>query len=218
MMASSLDKTAKTQVDKRADGRLGCKPASRADARRACIIEAARKLFAENGFHNTGMAQIARDSGVLVGQIYRDFASKEAIVAAIVERDVREYLAPERLHAAVSRADVEEARQWVRRYIAGRAIEDPRLVAEIMAESARNPRIAEIFQRFQIELGATIRAAVALLTPPDCDPERCAELVDVIQVLSSGVFQRRLRGDAGGIEPVVDSLFAMVEREIERIC
>ena len=62
--------------------------ATRAEQRRARIIAAARTLFAENGFHNTGIAQIAKQSGVLVGQIYRDFANKEEIVVAI--RSLRE--------------------------------------------------------------------------------------------------------------------------------
>lgn len=213
-MSSSADAKHRNPEAEREAGLFGCKPPSRAEERRARIIAAARRLFAENGFHNTGIAQVAKDSGVAVGQIYRDFAGKEAIVAAMVEHDVREYLAPEHLRAAIDRADRREARRWVRRYIAGREIEDPRLVAEIMAESARNPRIAEIFQTFQSELGAGIRAAVALLAPPDCDPEQCAALVDVIQVMSSGIFQRRLRGDAAGIEPIVDSLFGMIEHQL----
>ncbi|WP_443018235.1 helix-turn-helix domain-containing protein [Sphingobium sp. TKS] len=41
-----------------------------------------RDLFVKRGFHQTGMAQIASSSGIAVGQIYRDFANKEAIIAA----------------------------------------------------------------------------------------------------------------------------------------
>ena len=38
-------------------------PADRAATRRRRIIEAARSLFVANGFHATGVAQIARESG-----------------------------------------------------------------------------------------------------------------------------------------------------------
>ena len=60
--------------------------AGRATARREKVIQAARTAFKANGFHATGIAQIAHASGVAVGQIYRDFANKEAIVAEIETR------------------------------------------------------------------------------------------------------------------------------------
>ena len=43
--------------------------------RREKIVSAARRLFIANGFHATGVAQIAKESGIAVGQIYRDFSS-----------------------------------------------------------------------------------------------------------------------------------------------
>ena len=55
-------------------------------------MDVARTLFTEQGFHRTGVAQIAAASGIKVGQIYRDFADKEAIVAAIVESDLAAFL------------------------------------------------------------------------------------------------------------------------------
>ena len=56
------------------------------------MLDTARKLFIENGFHGTGVAQIAARSGIKVGQIYRDFSSKEDIIAAIVNSDCRSFL------------------------------------------------------------------------------------------------------------------------------
>jgi len=44
--------------------------AERANARRERIMASARRLFLINGFHATGVAQIARESGVAVGQLY----------------------------------------------------------------------------------------------------------------------------------------------------
>src|SRR3546814_10817567 len=55
----------------------------RSAARRQHILATTRDLFVKRGFHQTGMAQIASSSGIAVGQIYRDFANKEAIIAAI---------------------------------------------------------------------------------------------------------------------------------------
>ena len=66
---------------------MGEEGESRAALRRRRITDAARKLFVANGFHATGMAQLAKASGIAVGQIYRDFAAKEDIVAALVTAD-----------------------------------------------------------------------------------------------------------------------------------
>ena len=118
---------------------------AKALARREKVEEAARHLFAEHGFHGTGIAQISKLSGVLVGQIYRDFENKEAIVAAIVERDMSEFLGDDDLCSASQQCDDAAVRQWIARFIACAEVKNLRLVAEIMAESARNERVAAIF-------------------------------------------------------------------------
>ena len=68
-------------------------PKKKAEQRRDRVIEAARKLFIDKGFHGTGIAQIAKDSGIAVGQLYRDFSAKEDIVAAIVNGDCCSFMA-----------------------------------------------------------------------------------------------------------------------------
>ena len=57
-------------------------------ARRAEIVVAAQKCFAEKGLHGASVADIAREAGLSVGQLYRIFASKEAIIEAIVSEIV----------------------------------------------------------------------------------------------------------------------------------
>src|SRR3546814_1017361 len=74
----------------------------RSAARRQHILATTRDLFVKRGFHQTGMAQIASSSGIAVGQIYRDFANKEAIIAAICEADLAEWLEEETLETAVA--------------------------------------------------------------------------------------------------------------------
>ena len=55
--------------------------------KRAAIIEAAVRLFANRGFHGTTVPEIAGAAGVAVGSVYRYFDTKEALVnAAIAER------------------------------------------------------------------------------------------------------------------------------------
>ena len=52
-------------------------------ARRAAIVDAARRSFSRNGFHETSMADIATEAGVSVGTPYRYFVSKEELIVEI---------------------------------------------------------------------------------------------------------------------------------------
>lgn len=193
-------------------GGSACLPASRAELRRGRIIDTARTLFADNGFHNTGIAQIAKQSGVLVGQIYRDFASKEDIVAAIVARDLETVLADDVLCRAMGTGDAAAVRDWIRLFVAGKADHDYALVAEIIAEASRNERVATIFRTCHDKLRTSIGTALAVLAPEPHKARRRAMLAEVILTISGGVFQRRL----GHIEPVEPALIAALTDAIDR--
>lgn len=64
------------------------KVAARAESQRARILDAAQKCFIEQGFHAASMAQIAATAGMSAGLIYRYFESKNAIVLAIIGREL----------------------------------------------------------------------------------------------------------------------------------
>ncbi|MEL6189854.1 MAG: TetR/AcrR family transcriptional regulator [Myxococcota bacterium] len=57
------------------------------EAKRAEIREVAEALFAERGFHQTGMAAICAELGMSPGALYRYYASKAEIIHAIVEQE-----------------------------------------------------------------------------------------------------------------------------------
>ena len=77
-------------------------PALRSDAQanRRRLIDAAHAVFAERGV-NAEMKEIAERAGVGVGTIYRNFATKEDLLLAIVQSLV------EQAEAIVRRAEVE---------------------------------------------------------------------------------------------------------------
>ena len=52
------------------------------EATRARIVEAAYRLFIEQGFHATSMDDIIRAAGTSPGGLYRYFPGKEAIITA----------------------------------------------------------------------------------------------------------------------------------------
>ena len=53
--------------------------------RRREVLDAAYKVFAEKGYHNAGMADIAREMGVGHGTVYRYFSSKLDLATAVLE-------------------------------------------------------------------------------------------------------------------------------------
>jgi AcrR family transcriptional regulator len=60
------------------------------ESRRQQILDAACDRVRQSGFHGASMAEIAKAAGLSVGQIYRYFENKEAIIAAIVAQDLAE--------------------------------------------------------------------------------------------------------------------------------
>ncbi|WP_428341881.1 TetR/AcrR family transcriptional regulator [Mycobacterium sp.] len=61
---------------------------------RAAIEQAARKLFAERGFHGTTLADITSAAGKSAAVFYRYFDDKEDLLAALAESFLHEVLTP----------------------------------------------------------------------------------------------------------------------------
>ncbi len=92
--------------------------ADRAEARREQILRAAATCFRRDGFHGASMADIAREAGLSAGHLYNYFDGKEAIIAAIVERNVGEFLQffdSVRQDPDVARIMIEKAEEGVHR-------------------------------------------------------------------------------------------------------
>ncbi|HEY9414928.1 MAG TPA: TetR/AcrR family transcriptional regulator [Pseudonocardia sp.] len=59
---------------------------SRDPDRKARILAAAADLAARRGFHSVGMAEIGAEAGIVGSGIYRHFASKNAILVALLDQ------------------------------------------------------------------------------------------------------------------------------------
>ncbi|MBC9072959.1 TetR/AcrR family transcriptional regulator [Thauera sp. CAU 1555] len=128
----------------------------RSEARRAQILAAARDCFRRNGFHGASIAQICREAGMSAGHIYHYFENKEAIIAAIVEQDLDRLLtmtaelraAPDIL-SAIAACTADGVRDNLE-------AEEAALKVEIVAEAARNPRVAEIVRAADLRCRASV--------------------------------------------------------------
>lgn len=116
-------------------------------SRRAHILQAAARCFAREGFHRATMQQIVREAGVSPGALYRYFASKEDIVAAIAsERHAAEralFRATDAKGAALAGV-AELARAFLGRLGRPQEREWRRVTVQLWGEALRNPRVMEV--------------------------------------------------------------------------
>jgi TetR/AcrR family transcriptional regulator, transcriptional repressor of aconitase len=63
------------------------------DARRDQILSAARRCFLRDGFHATSMQDLFTEAGMSSGAVYRYFASKDDVITAIAEENMRDVVA-----------------------------------------------------------------------------------------------------------------------------
>lgn len=189
---------------------------AKAESRRRHLLDVARVLFVDQGFHQTGIAQIATRSGIRVGQIYRDFESKEAIIAAICEEDMSAWLEEDVLSAAVGARDLAAIRRWISRFgEQDGSVEECRMMTEIMAEAGRNPRVAEIFRSLHARLRACLSQAIAALAPGMRRGD-VAALVELILVMGSGTMSLRVL-DPEGADLAGRIIPRLLDRELDAL-
>ncbi|WP_228151614.1 TetR/AcrR family transcriptional regulator [Pseudazoarcus pumilus] len=166
---------------------------ARAEARRAQVLDAALACFREHGFHGASIARICKASGMSPGHIYHYFRNKEEIIAAIVEQDVARILD---FHDRMRSSDdlVATMRECVAEGVRDTLDADAAaLKLEILAEAARNPRIAELVQaadrRLRTSFIETLRA-VGVVRGDDAQMNDC---VDTLCAMFDGLMTRGVR-------------------------
>lgn len=123
-----------------------------ADLRSAEILESARRAFAEKGFDGASMQDIARKAGMSVGNFYRYFPSKSAIVEALIALDLQEM---EQDFAAIlsDAKPIQALRKTIeRRIVEADCQKDGQIWAEITAAALRKPEIGKAARRMETEV------------------------------------------------------------------
>jgi TetR/AcrR family transcriptional regulator, cholesterol catabolism regulator len=85
---------------------------------REAIRDAAMHLFGKQGFSGTSMRDIAGAVGVLPGSLYAHIASKEALLAEIVEDGINRFLEAVRPHADSEATPTDKLRAMVIAHVA----------------------------------------------------------------------------------------------------
>lgn len=130
-------------------------------ATRLALEDAARKLFAERGFHGTTLADITAAAGKSPGSFYRYFADKEDLLAVLAESFLHEVIEPPHLpaHLPESPDDISFFVSAVTEYwdISKRHIG---ILVAVDQLAATNPRFAPVLTQFRRVGMDIVRASV----------------------------------------------------------
>ena len=113
-------------------------PAPKRDA----ILRAATDVFAESGYFNAQVADVARAAGVAAGTVYLYFRSKDDLLVSIFERSMRHAIADGRAMAD----QVRDPRERLRRFAAlhlGRLGRDRKLAVVFQVELRQSTKFME---------------------------------------------------------------------------
>ena len=176
---------------------------------RTRILEAASRLFHEQGFAATGVATILREAGVNSGSLYHFFPSKEALLQGVLEwyleRLYPEIMQPVELDEPEPLARIFKLLGWYRSYLVAHDCQLGCPVGNLALEvSDTHPDLKQLLHRnfcnWTGVLERWLEEAGAQL-PGDCDRRAMARFV--LTVMEGGVMQSRV---AGSPEPFDESV------------
>ncbi|EKT4093899.1 TPA: TetR/AcrR family transcriptional regulator [Stenotrophomonas maltophilia] len=176
--------------------------ADRNEQRIAQILQAALQCFLVKGFHQTSMRDIAQAAGVSLGNLYNHFPGKEAIILAVAVAESEE-LAPLLQRLAASDGERTQVMAFLQDFHAlCRQPEWATLAVEVLAESARNPAVAEAFAANRRQLQQVLADALQHVAQrerrrPALAPTLQAQVL--LDAIESDALRRGL-GEAEGID------------------
>jgi AcrR family transcriptional regulator len=163
-----------------------------ASKRASDILEQVKSVFALNGFDGTSMQDLAQATQMSVGNFYRYFSSKDAIITALVKRDMMEI---EAVFDAVKAAPDPGAMfmQLLRLRIETLPFEDAALWSEVQAASFRAPEISSLMRAMEETVRTNIVNALARIHGDDSPValEIYATRAHFIMMMVHGFAQRK---------------------------
>ena len=152
---------------------------------RDAIEQAARKLFAERGFHGTTLADITSAAGKSSAVFYRYFDDKEDLLAALAESFLHDIVEPSGL--SVSLPDSPEDTEFFTAVVTGywsmfkQNIGIMIAVAQLAATQQRFADVQNEFRRFGMNIvAASIRRAQRQGYGEELNPEHVAAAIALL--------------------------------------
>jgi AcrR family transcriptional regulator len=153
---------------------------------RAAIEQAARKLFAERGFHGTTLADITSAAGKSAAVFYRYFADKEDLLAALAESFLHDVVTPSGLSLHLPDSpDDDDA--FFTSVVTGywnmfkQNIGIMIAVAQLAATQQRFAAVQNEFRRFGMDIvAASVRRAQQHGYASDLNPEHIAAAIALL--------------------------------------
>jgi AcrR family transcriptional regulator len=152
---------------------------------REAIEQAARKLFAERGFHGTTLADITSAAGKSPAVFYRYFGDKEDLLAALAESFLRDIVLPSGLSIDLPDAPDDDA--FFAAVVTGywnmfkQNIGIMIAVAQLAATQPRFALVQNEFRRFGMDIvAASVRRAQEQGYGDELDPEHTAAAIALL--------------------------------------
>jgi TetR/AcrR family transcriptional repressor of uid operon len=183
----------------------------KAEARRACILEAALAVFMRKGFDLATMQDVAGACSMSAGNLYRYFASKAAVISGLVEQD-RMQMAEQFTELAMQPDQLEGFEKLGRNHIRDAINRKAPLTLEIWAAASRSPELRELCVTMETTILANMRefisrAAAQGGVAAGVDPDLVTHLV--ISLVQS-MFRDAVIKPEHDIERDMDIMFATV--------
>ena len=110
--------------------------------RRAELLEAAVRVFARKGFHQSRVGDIAEEAGVAHGLLYHYFRSKDEVLETIFRETWTQLVADTQRIELAGVPLREQLRRFARIYL-GSWLVTPELVRVLVREVARSPEVGD---------------------------------------------------------------------------
>ena len=188
------------------------KPGRPRDARvEAAVAEATRAVLAEHGFGGATVEAIAARAGVGKATIYRRWPSREALLLGVMSAEVPALACPD---TGSLREDLVAVFGALAEQVATSG--PASYLSDVIGEAARNPAMAESFQRIITARRSVCGVAVQRAADRgDLRPDVDVDLV--IDLVSGAIFYRKLfalsTSDRAHVERIVDAVLHGVLRD-----
>lgn len=167
------------------------------DSRRRQIIDSARESFQERGFHATSMQDLFAASGLTAGAVYSYFKSKDDLIVAIAEDNMREVLARFGEVASHNKREnatdlLADALDVIRKQ--HQENQFAHVAVQVWAEALRNERVRSQLSALLATLATDLQSALRASGCVRADVEGLAGAL--LAIIPGYILQLTVRGDS----------------------